>query len=215
LGYFSIPDLIELLYCLKENIKRMFFPKQIEAGNEVIEHFEKGCHHVLLYSQMQAGKTGTYNWIIKQAFNKKLIKRCFVISGSNETILYQQACADLLKFQDFWDYNRCHVYFRSTFRKIKSFDNSLVVIDESHLDQTKKQQMDLLFTRLGLSLDGSADKLRKQKIYIVSVSATPFSEFSDILHMKDSGEKQIVYLHPDTKYRGVQYFYEKGLIKPA
>lgn len=206
----------------KDNKKPMdwsllFHQNQMDTGNQIVDYFTSGRgRYALLKADMQSGKTGTYNWVIKQLVNRDhSIHHVNVISGSDEIVLKSQAFQDLQFYHNHHLPNTiCGVYFRQDIlTRISDIRNSLIVIDESHLDQTKDQTMSQFFSRFGMSLDGNLDILNQLNVYILSVSATPFSEESDILFNKSDTSKKMFYLQPGEGYRGVRYYYEQGLIR--
>ncbi len=193
----------------------LFKPNQIDAGNKVIEYFKSGISkYCLLEAQMQSGKTGTYNWVIKQILHEKLVTNILIISGSNEILLKNQAIKDLQYYNPDL-IHLCDIYFRSDLKKIKDVKNTLIIIDESHLDQTNDQLMSKFLRDFGLWGDGDISILNTLNTYILSVSATPFSEISNIYYGKSSNSKKIVKLIAGNEYKGVQYFLDNNLIKPT
>ena len=83
---------------------------------------------------------------------------------------------------------------------------TLYIWEESHYGQSKNQQVDKFLTRVGINANG--EDLGKN--FVLSVSATPFSELSDyyLLHQ----EKTIVRLVPSDEYLSVQKLKEMGRI---
>jgi hypothetical protein len=79
-------------------------------------------------------------------------------------------------------------------------EKTLFVWEESHYAQSDGNQMDSFLTSLGISPNGEG--LSKTNTYFLSVSATPMSECSDIVHLKQS--KGIVSLRTSDAYYGVK-----------
>ena len=156
----------------------------------------------MLLAQMQSGKTGTFQTVANMMLKLGLVKKVFIISGSNEVELLDQAREDTQKFNP--GDERIKVIFRQHFAATVTFEleKTLVIVEESHLDQTNGQQMDQFLKRMGLSLNG---ELPTPTTYILSVSATPFSEYSAKTYNK-SASKDVVVLKPAATYRGVKYF---------
>jgi len=91
-------------------------------------------------------------------------------------------------------------------------EKTLFIWEEAHFAQNLNQCPDKFLTRAGISANGDDELLRDKNNYVLSVSATPFSELSDNFHF-DHG-KNVVYLKPGTGYIGVQTIDESGrLIK--
>lgn len=169
---------------------------------------------MMLTAQMQSGKTGTFQTVARMMLTLGLVDRVFIISGSNEVELLDQAIADTKKFNPGAAGShdaRIKVIFRQHFAATVAFEltKTLVIVEESHLDQSNGQQMDKFLKRMGLSLNG---ELPTPSTYILSVSATPFSEFSALIYNK-SAQKEEVKLVPTANYRGVAYFLANNLVK--
>jgi hypothetical protein len=194
---------------------------QRTAAEEVVQVFSRSReNYVLLMAQPQVGKTGTFNEVISLAFEKGLIDRAFIICGSTETLLRDQAMRDAAVYNsDLMEDGRLRVVFHTAFDKSSllgpdgTLKRTLIVIDESHLDQDMNQKLDLFLCRHKLTLNGTTPFMEENNIYILSVSATPFSEISDITHR--SSNKELVYLKPGEGYRGIRYFITNRLIEAA
>ena len=87
-------------------------------------------------------------------------------------------------------------------------EKTLFVWEESHYAQSDGNQMDSFLTSLGISPNGEG--LSKTNTYFLSVSATPMSECSDIVHLKQS--KGIVSLKTSGAYYGVKEMIERNKI---
>lgn len=87
-------------------------------------------------------------------------------------------------------------------------EKTLFVWEESHYAQSDGNQMDSFLTSLGISPNGEG--LSKTNTYFLSVSATPMSECSDIVHLKQS--KGIVSLRTNNAYYGVKEMLEGNKI---
>ncbi len=99
--------------------------------------------------------------------------------------------------------------------------DSLIILDESHLNQSKKGAVNLFFKKRGLSLAGATSRMEKLNTYILSVSATPFSELKDIrkfnLAANDAiiSKKVVVMKQPAGHYGIPQYMADNRLKKTA
>lgn len=184
------------------------YSNQEIAAMKVIAFFKSRKQYVMLLAQMQSGKTGTFQTVARKMLEEKLVDRVIIISGSNEIELLNQARADTQRYNP--DDKRIKVIFRQHFDATIPFElkRTLIIVEESHLDQSNGQQMDKFLKRMGLSLNG---ELPTPSTYILSVSATPFSEFSSLTYNK-SGPKKIVKLEPAASYRGVEYFLKNECI---
>ena len=96
-------------------------------------------------------------------------------------------------------------------KKCKHTTNTLFIHEESHYAQSNNQQPDKFLKKIGVNPNGSIEQLKKKNNYLLSVSATPFSELSDNIHHKQ--EKNVVILIPSKGYKGVNHFLENNKIK--
>lgn len=98
--------------------------------------------------------------------------------------------------------------------------DTLVIWDESHFAQNSKNWPARFLRRCGLSVGGTARgdaKWVEKRSFFLSVSATPFAEFS-AKHMREKDivvTRSIVIHEPADAYVGVMDFEEAGAILPA
>ena len=98
---------------------------------------------------------------------------------------------------------------RSSKKQISvSAERTLFVWEESHYAQSDGNQMDGYLSSLGISPSGVG--LSKTNTYFLSVSATPISECSDIVHLEQT--KGVVLLETGEKYYGVAEMMKTGKI---
>ncbi|NCX76871.1 MAG: hypothetical protein EBX09_07550, partial [Actinobacteria bacterium] len=174
---------------------KVFFPNQIKAASDIVATFVES-HRLynlgirdkplpffsLLWAQVQSGKSGTFHCIARMMYWRGLIDHVYILCGSSETTLRNQAIKDTLAYQsDIID--DFEVIFRQDFKKrLPSSNNplrlerALFIIDESHMDQDNNQQLNLLLSSYGLSLAGSLPLMYDLNTFIVSVDATPYAE---------------------------------------
>ncbi len=203
----------------------MAHPQQITAAENIHRVFlDAQCRYALLMAKCQAGKTGAFQDLIRRMFLSGTIHRAYILCGSSETELRDQAKADTRKANS----DRYHltetgeqsgditVLFRQDFKGAQmDVTNALVVVDESHLDQNQKQQLDQFLGRHGLSMDGNPKTLNEKNAFIVSVDATPYSELAAIAHKETPYKKHIEELQTGEGYFGLaEYTYGK-LIEPT
>jgi hypothetical protein len=96
-------------------------------------------------------------------------------------------------------------------KKCKHTTNTLFIHEESHYAQSNNQQPDKFLKKIGVNPNGSIEQLKKKNNYLLSVDATPFSELSDNIHLKQG--KNVVILEPSEGYKGVNHFLENNKIK--
>lgn len=187
---------------------------QIIAGSQIYEKLRNN-RYCLLYAHLQSGKTGTYNYVIKKCLDAKLIEKVWIVCGMSETKMKEQAQIDAIMYNNNY-IDKIDVYFRTQFKKMTpnniDIRNTLIVIDESHIDQDENNEMCKMFLKHGIRLDGDFIKLNDLNVYIVSVSATPYSEISNIVHY-NSYNKDIVRLTPGEGYKGIEDYYNNKKIK--
>jgi len=91
--------------------------------------------------------------------------------------------------------------------------NTLWIWEESHCASSKKNRPNLLLKYLGMRADGSIKPLKSKNNYVLSVSATPFSELASYFHKNKEHLKQLVWLEPGVGYKGVGHYLENHRIK--
>lgn len=196
----------------------MIYDNQKACGNEIIEAFNSNHPVVLLLAQMQMGKSGTYWYVIKQALTTKMVDKVFIISGNREKDLRQQIHSDRLAYtKDFVNLrNKISVLWGSDLYSqnkpiVDVPSNTLVVWDESHYAQSKSNGPYKFFKHNNLDgmLNGSmalSDILEK-RVFLLTVSATPFSELY-ANHITPSVYHKVIRLTPENSYYGVDYYME-------
>lgn len=95
----------------------------------------------------------------------------------------------------------------------------LFIWEESHFGQTKKQHVDIFLGKMGIyvgNFAGEANSVSTKKNYILSVSATPFSEVCSMIKEENVdlyNRKRIVFMRPTETYRGVKWYYDNEKIR--
>jgi hypothetical protein len=208
--------------------EQIFFKQQVEAAKNIIYHYKQDNRYVILYADLQSGKSGTFHCVSICMLRSKLINKVIILCGMNDNELKSQAIDDyknkyMTKYKDIIgnNYNEetVNIIFQKDIEKLliqkndkNYFDNSLIIIDESDRTQDNIQQKNLLLHYSGVRLDGNPNILKNKNIYVLSVSATAFSEISAMKH-GFSYNKKVVKLNIDnSKYRGIEYFYKNNLI---
>lgn len=90
--------------------------------------------------------------------------------------------------------------------------NTLFIWEESHYAQNKNQMPSKMLKRVGISANGDTEQLSSKRNYVVSVSATGFSEFSDNHHLEQG--KWLELLQPGDGYNSVEDMMSAGRIVP-
>ncbi len=187
--------------------------EQQHHGQNIVNVFAAGSiRHALLWADVQAGKTGTYHHVIRRMLKRRIVKRVYILCGSSEITLKKQAMADLLKYNGDMA-GQITVLFRTEFKKgVMDVKDALIVVDESHLDQTINQQMDKFLVGHGLYLDGTTPKMAEDNTFVLTVDATPYSEYAAWFHKKCK-PKHIEMFTPSNKYYGIKRYLEDGHIR--
>ena len=210
-----------------------FSKQQISAAKEVIDHFENGpSRWVLLFAQMQSGKTDTFLLVGCEMLRREKINKIIVFSGNSETDLRDQ----LIKQIDS-DESKFYIKYRNYLQTIGTLDEdvediiaksidqteilwgpdllkkrkhqdrkTLFIWEESHYAQSLNNRPKKFMEMVGISADGTIDPHSGK--YGLSVSATPFSELVD--NIQKDQHKPIVYLRPGEGYRGVHDIITNG-----
>ena len=192
-------------------------PEQITAATNIrAEFLAKRFRYAMLIARCQAGKTGAFQELIRLMLLNGDINHAYILCGSSETELRDQAHADTLAANPAaYARGDIKVLFRQNFKGAElDVTRALIVVDESHMDQTQNQELDQFLARHGLSMDGNPKALNNKDAYIVSVDATPYSELSARMH-KESYPKHVEQLAPGPGYFGLADYYYGGLVKPT
>ncbi len=88
------------------------------------------------------------------------------------------------------------------------FENTLFIWDEAHFAQSVNQRPDKFLKKIGISANGNSNDLKTKNNYMLTVSATPFSELSDYLHLHQ--EKFYVKMLPGDNYVSVKIIRDSG-----
>ena len=170
-------------------------------------YFRAEHRHVILTAQMQSGKTGTFHNIIERMHTGGLVNKSILLCGMSDDNLYNQAVRDASEYNPLLvDTGKLKVKYLQHLNRFNisdTFRDALIIIDESDRDSKVGSRMDKLLSNAGIPINGNTHILKERNIYIVSVSATPFAEYSDVVH-KNSHEKPIVHLRPGTNYIGIK-----------
>ena len=207
------------------------------AGNEIFAKFVSDFRWTILFAQMQSGKTETYLFVACEMLRQNLVKTVVIFSGNAETELKAQLTnvdkrnRFYRKYRDFLRRNvngmtqdaiedalelvgalaSIQVYWGPELKKYRGpTKNTLFIWEESHFAQSVQQCPDKFLRDVGISADGNEDVLCQQGNYVLSISATPFSEYSDNHHLGQG--KEMVRMAPGVGYNSVAIMKETGRI---
>ena len=194
--------------------------------------------YALLVAQMQSGKTFTYMFVFMEMFRQEIIDQVVIFSGNAEVALKKQT-QDCLENEEFEQFYKEHLVQNigmdarglnwlwkglkdDVKEKLKVIwgtegakyyvpkRRTLFIWDESHFAQDKKMCPDKFLETMGILPNGDFRRLNDSDNYVLSVSATPFSEMCDIQQQKQC--KMVVPFVPSETYWSVQKMCESGAI---
>jgi len=87
-------------------------------------------------------------------------------------------------------------------------NRTLFIWEEGHYAQTEGQKPDKFLQRLQIPADGNFHALKERDNYMVTISATPFSELVDLTRNKQS--KTVCFMEPGDGYNSVKRIKESG-----
>jgi hypothetical protein len=203
----------------------MIHDNQRACGDQILDAFKSDNPFVLLLAQMQMGKSGTYWHVIIEALRSKMFNRVFLISGNREKELRQQIKADVkLYTKDNTDLRKkINVLWGGDLSSKKKPmvsvpSNTLIVWDEAHYAQSTANGPNKFFEHNDLNgmLNGSMElsDILKRRIFLLTVSATPFSELY-ANHENPCEYHKTIRLIPDKSYCGVDYYIKNGRINES
>jgi len=188
---------------------------------------------VVLFAQMQSGKTNAFLFLAGEMLRLEKVENVVIFSGNRETELKDQLSeVEISRFyervyrrhleklnvdisDEFIDHiiSKINVVWGTELMKkleTVATENTLYIEEESHFAQSVGQMPHKFIKSIGLSLNGDSSALIERNNYVCSVSATPFSEMSDVVHLNQN--KKIVFMQPGDSYRGVSWYKEHDKI---
>ena len=221
-------------------VQVMAYPNQIAAGKQIISTFnDEECHWVVLLAFPQSGKTQTFYYVACHMLcNRPDMDRVVVVCGNAENELSDQLRASKTEFIRLYVQTE-HAYLsanmtenmtESVIRMLEAriqvwcgadlkhnatqptlARNTLFIWEEAHYAQNKTNRPHKFFKNLCITADGEISNLEGERNnYVLTVSATPFSEISNIWH--NGQKKRVVRLEPAEGYKGPRHFLAAGAI---
>jgi len=174
----------------------MAFPNQVQTAKKIVKAFDEEGHHVvLLFAQMQSGKTGSFLEAARRLYSTDKFDDLLFICASPATDLNEQL-RQSVEDAGLYDDN---VFKLHDLRKLDEIqDNTLIVWDEAHFG-CREGNLFLEWFR-GQGLTSEAD-FRARGIRLLMVSATPF----DLAFVPECVVKMV----PPVEYRGVSHYLER------
>lgn len=90
-------------------------------------------------------------------------------------------------------------------------EKTLFIWEEAHFAQNLNQCPDKFLRQVGIAANGDNQFLEEKRNYVLTVSATPFSELSDNIHRQQ--DKNVVYLRAGTGYNSVKNIRDSERLK--
>ena len=214
----------------------MAYPNQIAAAKQIIATFNVDkCHWAVLLAFPQSGKTQTFYYVACDMLcNRPDMDRVVVVCGNAENELSDQLRASKTEFIRLYVQTE-HAYLsadhsESVIRTLEariqvwcgadlknntthptSARNTLFIWEEAHYAQNKTNRPHKFFKNLCITADGEISNLEGERNnYVLTVSATPFSELSNYWH--NGQKKRVVRLEPAQGYKGPRHFLAAGAI---
>ena len=221
--------------------QRDFSPEQLAAGKGILnwycepKGFEPLTRYVLLVAQMQSGKTTVYYFVAAELLRLKKVQNMVIFSGNSEKELRLQIEGDAadkffrmyarylrnMSFQendieDLIDDIKLSLSVEWGAHQLSNYQgtshNTAFIWDESHFAQNNSMKPAQFLTQNHIAGNGDSAVLEANGNYFLSVSATPFSEISDLEHLDQM--KGIVRLEAGDAYHSVEKMMRNGTIIP-
>ena len=214
----------------------MAFPNQIAAAKQITSEFDDEYRWNVLLAFPQSGKTQTFLYVAcNMLCTNARIDRAVIVCGNAEHELSEQLRASTAGFIRLYVQTE-HATLpadvsESVIRKLEAriqvwcgadlkhnagqptiARNTLFIWEEAHYAQDKTNRPHKFFKNLCITADGEISNLEGDRNnYVLTVSATPFSEISNIWH--HGQRKRVVRLEPAEGYKGPRHFLEAGAIR--
>lgn len=193
----------------------MFHTNQTLAATRLRTSLLSGTPCALLSALCQSGKTGTFQSLIQQMLVAGDVTHAYILCGSSETELKRQAVEDTLTFNSAHK-DAIQVIFHQDFAHAElDITDALIIVDESHMVQTKGQKLHLFLAKYGISLDGNPAALTEHNAYLLSVDATPYSELAALQTGETPYVKYVEQLTPGEGYYGLLDYEKDGALLPT
>ena len=177
----------------------------VEQTTLMVSNHFKDKHFATIVAPMQSGKTTTYLTIANSLIEQDIVKKVVIFSGNRERLLREQTEERAKHFkyiQVVWGQDL------DDFVPDK-FTPTLYIWDESHYGQSEDQVVDRFCVKCNICPAGVNEK---KYVYLLSVSATPFSEVIDSDEMTNN--KLVIFQQPSSNYYGISEMNKRNRIKP-
>lgn len=207
------------------------YPNEMDTGNRIVQTFREGQFRwAVLEAQPQSGKTHSYFFAIAEMFRGGHISKATVFSGNaekdlvNQLIqtrdkeffpLYKKFLMETLRETELRANGTCQfiqeridIIWSSNLETYEPNSNTMFVWDESHFAQNKEMRPDKFLQKWGIFPD---IHLSKNHSFVLSVSATPFSEICDMVHLQQP--KAVIRMVPGDGYYGIKQLLHTNKIR--
>ena len=217
----------------------VIYPNELENGQKVLTTFtdeDSDIHRrwVVLLAFPQSGKTTTFLFVACEMLRLGKVCNVIIMCGNADIDLKNQLVEAKENFiQKAYDiYLEETIQYDSRTRRIflqlaKSkisilfgagldsgacqVQNTLIIWDEAHYAQDRTNRPHKYLQGVNITADGNVSNLEGgRNNYVLTVSATPFSELSNVVHNNQS--KRIVKMRPGVSYLGPRQFIERGSV---
>lgn len=223
-----------------------YYNNQITTAEEILSKFYNDSRYQILLAEMQSGKSGTYLYLSCSMIEKMMIEHVYIITGNWAVKLRCQCLKDVKDgVITYIDKNaniltndikkklreNIHVIWGQELDKTSSIPpKSLIIWDESHYAQKSMNKPYQFFIKNGIqkSLVGDIRCLEEKNIYLLSVSATPFSELAGNIRTTRNEwselpldidlqltEKMVTVMITPLEYFGVNYYFKNNCVHPS
>lgn len=212
----------------------MAYPNQIAAANKIIAAFKDDEYHwAVLVAHPQSGKTQTFYYVACNVLcTNPRIKYVKIICGNAEKELSDQLRASKTEFIRLYVQNEvpypdmveetiadlesrievlCGADLTHSAPHPQIACDTLFIWEEAHCAQDKTNRPHKYLQSQHITADADVSNLEGERNnYVLTVSATPFSELSNYHHYGQ--KKRIVRLEPAEGYKGPRHFLDSGAI---
>jgi hypothetical protein len=222
---------LQIINAGEERITQMIntdrkMPRQtVIAAMEIVKNMYRRPYGIL-NAPMQSGKTETYKLAACEMVRHGVVDRIVIFSGLTEIDLQVQTKNNTVFSKKYRNYlrdqslsvedaeeicdhcvDKIEVIWGQDLNAFIPSEKTFYIWEESHYGQTKDQRVDKFLKKCRIQANGASIE---PGCFMLSVSATPFSELSDLFHLEQ--QKWVVRLIPGDNYISIEKMFENGQI---
>ena len=195
--------------------KRLCYPNQTNAANQVVQAYANGALLVVLMAQPGTGKTGTAIEVMRRLATHEnddvivLERNMSILSGMSDTewrSQFERSVAPVLQNVKIRHRGQLKDYCDELIHQTQA----LIITDECHIASDAKMTMGRLLH--DISLDSVA-RMETRNVRLLEISATPESVSLDAEKWGDRAAH--VYIEPGPTYKGFRHMLEDGRLLDA